>query len=56
MTCTVAAIIAVLGYMPPKGTIITVPKEAAGQYTIVQQYKARRCAARYGIELRVANG
>lgn len=56
MTCTVAAIIAMLGYMPPKGTVITVPKQAAQQYTIVQQYKAKRCAARHGIELRVANG
>lgn len=52
MTCTVAAIIAVLGYMPPKGTVIVIPKEATQQYTVAQQYRARRCAARHGIELR----
>lgn len=54
MTCTIAAIIAVLGYMPPKGTVITIPKESAQQYTPYQQYRAKRCAARHGIELRVS--
>jgi hypothetical protein len=53
MTCTVAVIIAAIGYMPPKGTVITVPKEQAAQYTLVQQAKAIACARRYGIELKV---
>ncbi len=53
MNCTVAAIIALLGYMPPKGTVITVPKSMVSQYTVTQQVKARLCAARYGIRLRV---
>jgi hypothetical protein len=52
MTCTVAAIIAVLGYMPPPGTVITVPKAATAHYSSWQQAKAKRCARRYGIELR----
>lgn len=54
MTCTVAAIIALLGYMPPKGTVITVPKAEAQQYSPMQQRAAKRCAARYGIMLREA--
>lgn len=53
MLCTVAAIVAVLGYMPPKGTVLTIPKETAAQYSIVQQAKAQRCANKYGIELRI---
>lgn len=53
MTCTVAAVIAFLGYMPPKGTEIVVPKSAIAQLTITQRLKARVCARRYGIRWRV---
>lgn len=51
--CSVAAVIALLGYMPPKGTVITVPKSAMSQYTYVQRLKARVCARRYGIKWRI---
>ena len=33
MICTAAAIIAFLGYMPPKGTEIIVPRSQLTQYT-----------------------
>jgi len=51
-TCTVATIMSLLGYMPPHGTVIVVPKAAAAQYSPMVQAKARRCARRFGIELR----
>lgn len=53
MTCTAAAIIAFLGYMPPRGTEIIVPHSALEQYSFVQRAKARTCAARHGIKWRV---
>jgi hypothetical protein len=52
MVCTVAAIVYLLGYMPSRGTVITVPRVHAEKYSIAQQAKAIRCARRYGIELR----
>ncbi len=55
MTCTVAAIVAFLGYMPPKGTVITIPASSASQYTLTQQWQARRCAAKHGITLKKAD-
>jgi hypothetical protein len=53
MVCSVAFIVSLLGYMPPPGTVLTVPKEYASKYNEVMQVKAQRCAARYKIELRV---
>lgn len=53
MTCTVAAIVSLLGYMPPKGTEIVIPRSAVAQYSTVQQIKARICARRYGIKYRI---
>lgn len=54
MVCTVAAIVYLLGYMPEPGSVLTVPKVHADKYSIATQAKARRCARRYGIELRVS--
>lgn len=53
MVCTVAFIVSLLNYMPPPGTVITIPKETAAQYSPAIQAKARRCAARYKITLEV---
>ena len=53
MTCTVAAIIAMLGQMPPKGTVITIPRSAVSQYSVMAQVKAKLCAHRYGIKWRI---
>lgn len=53
MTCTVAAIIATLGYMPPKGTEIVIPRSQVEQFSTTQQIKARLCARRYGIQYRI---
>lgn len=52
-TCTVAAIISLLGSMPPKGTVITVPRSSIAQYSIADQVKAKLCARRYGIRWRI---
>lgn len=49
MMCTAAAIISLLGYMPPPGTTITVPRSAINKYTVTQQLKAKVCAKRHGI-------
>lgn len=51
--CT-AAYIALLfgGYMPPPGTVVTVPKEIVLQYSDRMKSRAIRCAHRFKIELR----
>jgi hypothetical protein len=51
--CTVAAIVSMLGSMPPRGTVITVPRSAVAQYSVAQQITARICAKRYGIQWRI---
>lgn len=48
-TCTVAAIISFLGAMPPKGTVVTVPRSQVAQMSTMDQLKAKACARRYGI-------
>lgn len=53
MTCTVAAIISMLGHMPPPGTVITIPRAAVQQYTRAEQAKAKLCALRYGIKWKI---
>jgi len=51
--CTIAAIVSLLGAMPPKGTVITVPRSMLQQYSTADQIKARLCARRYGIQYRI---
>lgn len=51
--CTVAAIVAFLGFMPPKGTEIVIPRSQVRSYSQAQQSRARRCAARHGIAWRI---
>jgi hypothetical protein len=53
MTCTVAAVIATLGFMPPKGTEIVVPRSALHDVSIIKQTAAKACARRYGIKWRI---
>jgi hypothetical protein len=53
LMCTVAAVIAFLGYMPPRGTVITVPKSAITQYTPRQIARAQACASKHGILWRI---
>jgi hypothetical protein len=53
MICTVAAIVAFLGYMPPRGTVINVPRSAASQYTPRQIDRAKACANKHGILWRI---
>jgi hypothetical protein len=54
MTCTAAAILALLGYMPPEGTVITIPRSMVAKYTTLQLTKARICARRHGIKWQIA--
>lgn len=56
VTCSVAAIIAFLGYMPAKGDVAAVPRSTVNQLTVFQQVKARACAARYGIKWKIQEG
>jgi hypothetical protein len=49
LMCTVAVIVAFLGYMPPRGTVITVPRSAVSQYTPRQVDRAKACAGKFGI-------
>lgn len=56
MTCSVAAIIAFLGYMPTKGAVVTVPRSTVSQMSVYQQTKATLCAARYGIKWKIQEG
>jgi len=53
MNCTVAAVIAFLGFMPPKGTEIVVPRSALRDFSIVKQTAAKVCARRHGIKWRI---
>lgn len=53
MTCTLAAIIAFIGVMPPKGTVIIIPRSAVSQYSKTQQTAAKVCAWRHGIKWRI---
>jgi hypothetical protein len=46
------AIIAAFGSMPPRGTVVIVPKEIIAPYDTAKQERARVCALRWGIELR----
>ncbi len=49
MLCTVAAIVSFLGYMPPRGTVITVPRLRLIELSPAHKAKAERCANKYGI-------
>lgn len=51
--CTVAAVVYFLGYMPPRGTVISVPRSQVSQYTPKQIAKAQSCASRHGIAWRI---
>lgn len=53
LTCTAAAIIAFLGWMPPKGTVITVPRSALKEISRLDQAKAKLCAMRHGIRWKI---
>jgi hypothetical protein len=54
--CSVAAIIVLLGYMPPKGTIITVPASQIQQMTARQRSTAINCAKKHGILWEIDQG
>ena len=47
--CTVAAVVYFLGYMPPRGTVITVPRSRIVELKPAQKARAERCAAKYGL-------
>lgn len=51
--CTVAAIVLMLGAMPPRGTVIEIPRSQINSYSPHAQEKAKKCAAKYGIKWRI---
>lgn len=53
MICTAAAIAWMLGAMPARGTVVTVPRTQLAMYTKAKQDKAKACAAKYGIQWRI---
>lgn len=55
MSCTVAAIVSLLGYMPPKGTVISVPASQVQKYSNVKIAAAKACANRYGIKWQIVD-
>lgn len=55
MICTTATIVYLLGSMPPKGTVVSVPRSALAHYTSRQIERAKACAGKYGIRWRIAD-
>lgn len=54
MACTEAAIIALLGFMPPKGgEPVVIPRALYEQATRLQRIKAQLCARKHNIKWRV---
>lgn len=56
MLCTVAAITYYLGYMPPSGTVITVPRSKYVELKPAERTRAERCAKKYGLAWRIDEG
>jgi hypothetical protein len=50
--CTVALIVSILGYMPPPGTVIVVPKSVEQSYPPAMRWQAMRCARKYKITIK----
>lgn len=53
MICTAAAIAWLLGAMPEKGTVVTVPRSRVSLYSVSKQNKIKACAAKYNIQWRI---
>jgi hypothetical protein len=53
MLCTVAAIVSILGYMPPPGTEIVVPRSQYVAANSAFRHRAERCATKYKIKWRI---
>lgn len=53
MICTVATVVYFLGHMPPRGTVISVPRSQVEQYTPRQIARAKGCAGKFGISWRI---
>jgi hypothetical protein len=51
--CTIAFLTQLFGYMPPAGTVITIPRHIEQSATFVQKVQAKRCLRRYGIKWRI---
>ena len=54
--CTLAFIASVLGYTPPPGSVITIPRHLEQSATFIQKIEAKRCLRRYGIKWRIEGG
>lgn len=53
--CTVAFISSLLGYMPPPGTVITIPRSLEQSATFIQKIEAKRCLRKYGIKWHIGD-
>lgn len=53
MICSVAAIVWFLGYMPPAGTVIAVPRSKVAPLSEKERKAGERCARKYEIKWRI---
>lgn len=53
MICSVAAFVWFLGYMPPQGTVIAVPRSRVAPLTEQQRKRGEACARKYGIRWKI---
>lgn len=53
MSCTLAAIAAVLGYTPQPGAVVSVPASYVAQLSHAERSQAKACARRHGIRWRI---
>ena len=53
MTCSFAAIVAVLGFTPQPGTVVLVPAAYVDQLSYAERLRVMACARMHGIRWRV---
>lgn len=56
MTCTFAAIVALLGFTPQPGTIVLVPSSYVERLSYGERQQVKACARRHGIRWRIVDG
>lgn len=54
MICSIAAIAFFLGYMPPPGSVIEVPRSKVAPLTERQRKAGEKCARQYDIKWKIA--
>lgn len=55
MTCSMAAIVALLGFQPQPGSVVNVPSSYVERLSHSERSHAKACARRYGIRWRIVS-